>query len=131
MTRSALSGLVLLALGIATTACSPARQVAPPSSASGSGTTIELTLKEYSITPKAISAHAGQRLTIVALNAGTMSHALTITGNGVTLSTKDLTFDPGTSETITATVAAGTYTYFCPVDGHRQLGMEGTLTVTP
>jgi mono/diheme cytochrome c family protein len=31
--------------------------------------------------------------------------------------------------TFTATFAAGKYTYYCSVEGHRQAGMEGTLTV--
>jgi outer membrane protein assembly factor BamB len=35
----------------------------------------------------------------------------------------------GGSKSFTATVASGTYTYYCSVPGHRQAGMQGTLTV--
>jgi plastocyanin len=51
----------------------------------------------------------------------------------------DVTFEggPGTvveaagqsTDTGTATLEAGTVTYFCSVPGHRQSGMEGTITV--
>jgi len=36
----------------------------------------------------------------------------------------------GATSTATITLKAGTYTFFCPVPGHRQAGMTGTLTVS-
>jgi uncharacterized cupredoxin-like copper-binding protein len=35
----------------------------------------------------------------------------------------------GGSKTLTVTLKAGTYKFYCSVPGHRQAGMEGTLTV--
>jgi plastocyanin len=138
-----LAGAVMLAAGCQAGGSTPGFTFAPPpgastsaspsNSASGStsGSTITLSLKEYSITPATVTLKAGTPVTFEARNDGTISHALVISGAGVNLTTKDLAFQSGTSETISATLAAGTYTFICPVDGHAAQGMKGTITVTP
>ena len=56
-----------------------------------------------------------------------MDHGISIEGNGVD---QDGPIVPaGKTSTVTATLKKGTYTYYCPVPGHKQAGMVGTLTV--
>ncbi len=87
-----------------------------------------LHLSEYKITPAQLSLDAGSH-TLTAINDGTISHALELTGNGIDGHTRDLAFGPGHSEGFTVTLKPGTYRFFCPVDGHQGLGMQGTLVV--
>jgi plastocyanin len=87
-----------------------------------------LHLAEYRITPSTLSLDAGT-YTFTAINDGTISHALELTGNGIDGQTPDLAFAPGHSEGFTVTLKPGTYQFFCPVDGHQGLGMKGTLVV--
>jgi uncharacterized cupredoxin-like copper-binding protein len=90
--------------------------------------TTTLHLSEYKITPAQLSLDAGS-YTFTAINDGTISHALVLTGNGVDGHTGDLAFAPGHSEGFTVTLKPGTYQFLCPVDGHQALGMQGTLIV--
>jgi plastocyanin len=96
--------------------------------ASQQPTVTTLHLSEYKITPAQLSLDAGT-YTFTAINDGTISHALVLTGNGVDGQTKDLAYGPGHSEGVTVTLKPGTYRFFCPVDGHQGLGMLGTLVV--
>ena len=43
--------------------------------------------------------------------------------------TAGATVATGQTATVSATLKPGTYAFYCPVDGHRQAGMQGTLTV--
>jgi plastocyanin len=73
-----------------------------------------------------LSAKAGT-VTIVMDNPSSLPHAVAVEGNGVD---KDgQTVQMGGKSTVTADLKAGEYTYYCPVPGHRQGGMEGKLTV--
>ncbi len=59
-------------------------------------------------------------------NPSQVPHAVEIEGNGVEEETKTLT--EGKAD-VTVDLKAGKYEFYCPVDGHRAGGMEGTLTV--
>ena len=60
-------------------------------------------------------------------NTGSITHALEIEGREVEEETKGL--DAGQSAKLKVTLKAGRYEIYCPIDGHRQQGMEGTVTV--
>ncbi len=124
---------LIASLAILVGACSAAVSSAPPSVSSApsvAAETVTLSLTEYKIDPAAPTMKAGV-VTIEAKNAGTISHALLLTGASVTAQAPDFSYQPGAAESFTVALAPGTYTFFCPVDGHAGLGMKGTLTVTP
>jgi plastocyanin len=73
-----------------------------------------------------LTAKAG-KVTIDLDNPSSLPHAVEIEGNGVEESSG--TIGEGETTKVTATVKAGKYEYYCPVDGHKAAGMTGTLTV--
>jgi uncharacterized cupredoxin-like copper-binding protein len=92
------------------------------------GQTITLSEKEFSITPKTISVAKTGTYTFQVKNDGTITHALEVEGQGVEQKTGDIT--PGSSASLTVTLSKnGSYEVYCPIDGHRQSGMEASLTV--
>jgi plastocyanin len=66
-------------------------------------------------------------LTINSVNESSIPHNIALEGSGVN-EEGEVVQDGGTS-TIEADVQPGEYTFFCSVPGHREGGMEGTLTV--
>jgi plastocyanin len=60
-------------------------------------------------------------------NAGKENHAFEVEGNGVHTKTDTLT--RGNTTTLTVDLKPGTYTIYCPVDGHKGKGMTRTVTV--
>ena len=72
------------------------------------------------------TAKAG-KVTIKFDNPSSVPHGVSIEGNGVD-SSSDVVTSANTSFTVD--LKPGEYTYYCPVDGHRDAGMEGKLTVS-
>ncbi|HEV7751408.1 MAG TPA: cupredoxin domain-containing protein [Baekduia sp.] len=65
--------------------------------------------------------------TIRLVNRSPLPHDVTIgQGAKVVAATKTVT---GATTTTTASLSPGRYVFYCSVDGHRQAGMQGTLTV--
>ena len=73
-----------------------------------------------------LTAKAG-KVTIVLDNPSSLPHAVEVEGNGI--EEESDTIGKGETTKVTATVKAGEYEYYCPVDGHKAGGMEGKLTV--
>lgn len=59
-------------------------------------------------------------------NESSLPHNVAIEGEGVDEESETVTKD---STSLTVTLEPGTYTFYCSVPGHREGGMEGTLTV--
>jgi plastocyanin len=128
MRRSAT--LVLIAVALA--GCGGGSKKASPTPAattSGVATTLKLAADKTALKfdKTTLTAPAG-KVTIVMTNPSMTAHNVAIEGGGLDAAGQIVGHD-GTS-TVTANLKAGTYTFFCAVDGHRQAGMQGTLTVT-
>jgi plastocyanin len=74
-----------------------------------------------------LHAKAGA-VTITMTNMSPVEHNVTV-ASGVTVLGATPTFSGG-SKALTLSLKPGTYKFFCSVPGHRQAGMEGTLTVS-
>ena len=75
---------------------------------------------------KDATAKAG-KVTVDFANPSSTPHAVEIEGNGVEEETETVT--SGDAPPITVDLKPGTYEFYCPVPGHKEAGMEGTLTV--
>jgi plastocyanin len=73
-----------------------------------------------------LTAKAG-KVTITMTNPSPVTHAVGVSGNGVDKDGSPVGM--GGKSSVTVTLKPGKYTFYCPVDGHRQAGMQGTLTV--
>jgi len=77
---------------------------------------------------KTLTASAGA-VTIVMRNPSTagVRHGIAVEGNGVDRDGKIVA--PGKTSTLTVRLKKGRYTFYCNFDGHKALGMKGTLIV--
>jgi plastocyanin len=95
-----------------------------PASGGGGGETVKVSAPAdgaLKFDQATLTAKAGT-VTFDFSNPSQVPHAFEVEGNATDTVTE-------ADASVTADLKPGTYEYFCPVAGHRQAGMEGTLTV--
>ena len=86
---------------------------------------MHLELDDFTLTPNVIDVAAGTDIPLS--NAGANQHDLVVEGTDVT----SHLIEPGAAGTLaSSTLPPGTYVIYCSITGHREAGMEGTLTIT-
>jgi plastocyanin len=101
----------------------------------GSGATVRersgtftVTLDDYLVRPESVQVPKGRQLTLTVTNRGRLGHTLRIrsTKHNVLSFT---TIEPGESKSRSFKLAQGTYTMYCALANHEELGMYGKLVV--
>ena len=92
-----------------------------------SGSTVVVVLMEGSVGVQAQSIPAGPAVLTVE-NRGKEVHNLFIEGEGISRAAGD-TIAEGSSSTVDVVFKPGTYTFYCPVLNHRELGEEAKVTI--
>jgi uncharacterized cupredoxin-like copper-binding protein len=120
----ALGWVSVLGLGVALTltACGDDDDSGNGGTGGGAEQTVDVTATDaLKFEPDQLTATAGV-IHIVQDNAGSLTHTFVIDGQNFKL-TDD---DSGDVD-----LAAGDYVFYCDIPGHRDAGMQGTLTVSP
>jgi uncharacterized cupredoxin-like copper-binding protein len=134
--RFSLLGAVVVVVAVLTGGCGGSdggsKKASSTTTPASSGGTVVKTVtvheKEYKLTPSSISLPKAGTYVFKGVNDGTTAHALAVEGNGVDMDGAEIS--PRSSGTLKVTLPKkGTYEIYCPVDGHKGLGMKGTVTV--
>jgi uncharacterized cupredoxin-like copper-binding protein len=130
--------LVAMAIAVVVAGCGgddedttePAAGSAAPggeTAAKPSGKPVTISETEYKLTPSDPTVSAG-KVSFDARNDGGVTHALEVEGPSGEVETEDLA--PGDSETLQVDLSKpGSYEMYCPIANHKELGMEGEVTV--
>ena len=136
---SSLTLLVAACSGAAPTSATATASTA--GAAAGGASTVALKLEDIKFDTTALSATKGQALTVNLTNTGALDHDFTMEklDGAATIDGKDAkatgqavhaALKPkATGKLVITPSAAGTFTFFCTVPGHREAGMQGRLTV--
>src|SRR5262249_19353812 len=96
--------------------------------AGGAGGSVNLSATDFKFTPSDPTVKSGD-VTFTEQNNGQTAHSLEI--EDVNGQDKELegTVQPGQSRTLKLNLPPGKYEFYCPVDNHKEMGMEGEITV--
>ena len=77
---------------------------------------------------KKLTARPGKTTIVMTNPSGSgLTHGIEVEGKGIEKRGRNVR--PGHTSKVTVRLKRGRYTFYCPVDGHRQAGMKGTIVV--
>lgn len=139
--------VVLLALALFALACGDGSTVADdaPTPVAPNDGLLTVRASEWGFEPQAIALRRGEQVRIVLVNKGEILHNLKVEDLAADViearSTGPLSGDEdelfvGAEQDDEGTLvfvprASGSFTFYCTIRGHRELGMEGIITVEP
>lgn len=91
----------------------------------GGANTFEIKMIDTAFEPSTLTIPANTDVTIMLENTGFLAHDFVLADPKVV---SEVLTNGGTTS-VTLNLAPGTYSFYCSQIGHRQLGMEGTITV--
>jgi len=94
----------------------------------GAGGAVDLTATDFKFDPSEPAVKSGE-VSFTLKNDGQTEHSLEIEdvdGEDVEI---EGDVSPGSSGTLTANLAPGSYEFYCPVGNHKEMGMTGEITV--
>ena len=95
---------------------------------SGKAQTVKVSETEFKLAPADPTVKPGE-VTFEVSNDGQVTHSLEVEGpSGESQLDSDL--QPGDSGELSVDLSQpGTYEFYCPIDDHKEMGMEGEITV--
>ena len=110
------------------TAASQAQTTTAGGGGAGAGGAVQLSARDFSFDPSDPTVKSGE-VTFTLKNDGQTAHSLEI--EDVNGEDQEIEGDvaPGQSGTLKVNLKPGTYEFYCPVDDHKEMGMEGEITV--
>jgi uncharacterized cupredoxin-like copper-binding protein len=92
--------------------------------------TIPISEKEYSITPSMVNLDKAGTYEFKVTNDGQITHAFNVEESEGGAETESGNIDPGQTKTVRFTFSGdGSFEMYCPIPGHKEQGMEGTIAV--
>lgn len=120
------AALLLVSAVFLGAACGGSEDPPPASSSGGTGGqatgVTQVTATEFEFSEEVLTLAPGDTLELV--NDGAVEHDITIEEANMMVHAA-----PGETVSATPNIEPGDYTFYCSIPGHREGGMEGTLTI--
>lgn len=125
--RKMVAAVAVTAAAVAGTVASQAASGATPNRPAATTKTLSASRSKLAFNVKTIRVKHG-KVTLKMSNPSSFPHGIAVEGHGVDKDGK--TVKKGGTSTVTVSLKKGTYTFYCPVPGHKAAGMKGKLIVS-